>query len=450
MLELLSISIKFFIELLSQLKENIAKDFPFLQGKKLLIACSGGLDSVVLATLMKQLNFEIALAHCNFALRGKESDGDEKFVIGMAKKMGIPVFAETFKTKNFAAEHKVSTQMAARTLRYNWFEEILKDFKFDFLLTAHHLDDDLETFFINLSRGTGLNGLTGIPKKNGKIVRPLLDFSRAEILKYAEENNLKWREDSSNKKPDYLRNKLRLEVLPQFKETNETLLKNFQSTQKYLGSSQNLIEDYMALVYKLVISETKNSYKINIEKLKELPNTDALLYELLNGFGFTEWNDVSNLMDAQTGRQVFSKTHRLLKDRNELVLTEISEENISEEFLVPKSGISFPINVKIEPSTYIGTTEKNTIYVDSEKIKFPLKLRKWRDGDSFQPFGMTGNKKLSKFFKDEKIPLNEKENIWILLSEENIIWVIGHRADGRFKVSGKTKNALKISCHQNS
>jgi len=450
LLELLSISIKFFIELLSQLKENIAKDFPFLQGKKLLIACSGGLDSVVLATLMKQLNFEIALAHCNFALRGKESDGDEKFVIGMAKKMGIPVFAETFKTKNFAAEHKVSTQMAARTLRYNWFEEILKDFKFDFLLTAHHLDDDLETFFINLSRGTGLNGLTGIPKKNGKIVRPLLDFSRAEILKYAEENNLKWREDSSNKKPDYLRNKLRLEVLPQFKETNETLLKNFQSTQKYLGSSQNLIEDYMALVYKLVISETKNSYKINIEKLKELPNTDALLYELLNGFGFTEWNDVSNLMDAQTGRQVFSKTHRLLKDRNELVLTEISEENISEEFLVPKSGISFPINVKIEPSTYIGTTEKNTIYVDSEKIKFPLKLRKWRDGDSFQPFGMTGNKKLSKFFKDEKIPLNEKENIWILLSEENIIWVIGHRADGRFKVSGKTKNALKISCHQNS
>lgn len=436
--------------MLSQLKENIAKDFPFLQGKKLLIACSGGLDSVVLATLMKQLNFEIALAHCNFALRGKESDGDEKFVIGMAKKMGIPVFAETFKTKNFAAEHKVSTQMAARTLRYNWFEEILKDFKFDFLLTAHHLDDDLETFFINLSRGTGLNGLTGIPKKNGKIVRPLLDFSRAEILKYAEENNLKWREDSSNKKPDYLRNKLRLEVLPQFKETNETLLKNFQSTQKYLGSSQNLIEDYMALVYKLVISETKNSYKINIEKLKELPNTDALLYELLNGFGFTEWNDVSNLMDAQTGRQVFSKTHRLLKDRNELVLTEISEENISEEFLVPKSGISFPINVKIEPSTYIGTTEKNTIYVDSEKIKFPLKLRKWRDGDSFQPFGMTGNKKLSKFFKDEKIPLNEKENIWILLSEENIIWVIGHRADGRFKVSGKTKNALKISCHQNS
>ncbi len=430
--------------MLSKFKKTAANIFPFLNGKKLLIACSGGLDSVVLTHLMNSSGFEIGLAHCNFSLRGKESDGDEMFVIGLANKYEIPVFAETFDTKKFAAEHKVSTQMAARTLRYNWFEEILKDFKYDFLLTAHHLDDDLETFFINLSRATGLNGLTGIPKKNENIIRPMLNFSREEILKYAEENNLKWREDSSNKKADYLRNKLRLEVLPKFKETNVSLLKNFQKTQQNLKSSQNLVEDYMALIYKLVITETIDSYKINIPKLKELPHPNAILYELLNDFGFTEWDDISNLLEAQTGKQVFSKTHKLLKNRDELLLTEIISEKFEDEILVSEKGIDSPIILKIEPTKYIGETEKNLIYIDLEKLKFPLKLRKWEEGDSFQPFGMKGKKKLSKFFKDEKIPLNQKDKIWILLSDEKIIWILGHRMDDRFKVTENTKNITKI------
>lgn len=431
--------------MISQLKKHIDQNFPFLKGKKLLIACSGGLDSVVLTNLMKSLNFEIALAHCNFSLRGKESDGDEMFVIGLAKNLGISVFAETFDTKKFAEEHKISTQMAARDLRYTWFAEILKDFKFDYLLTAHHLDDDLETFFINLSRGTGLNGLIGIPKKNNKIIRPLLNFSREEISQYAEENSLKWREDSSNQKTDYLRNKLRLEVLPQFKMANESVLKNFQKTQQNLQASQDIIEDYMVLVYNLIVSEATDSYKINIQKLKELPHTDALLYELLNGFGFTEWEDVSNLLEAQTGKQVFSKTHRLLKNREELLLTEIDSETINDKFLVSEEGINSPIKLKIEPSKYIGETEKNLIYVDFAKLNFPLKLRKWKDGDSFQPFGMKGKKKLSKFFKDEKIALNEKEKIWLLLSDEKIVWVIGYRMDDRFKVTENTKKIMKIT-----
>ncbi|MEH6763272.1 MAG: tRNA lysidine(34) synthetase TilS [Aequorivita antarctica] len=431
--------------MLVRFKQNIETNFSFLIGKKLLVACSGGLDSVTLTHLMNQIDCEIALAHCNFSLRGKESDGDEMFVIGLAKSIEISVFAETFDTKKYAEEHKISTQMAARDLRYTWFSEILKDFKYDYLLTAHHLDDDLETFFINLSRGTGLNGLIGIPKKNNKIVRPLLSFSRVEILQYAEQNNLKWREDSSNKKTDYLRNKLRLEVLPQFKETNEALLKNFQKTQQNMQASQNLIEDYMALVYNLVVTEDTDSYKINIQKIKELPHTSALLYELLNGFGFTEWEDISNLLDAQTGKQILSKTHRLLKNRNELLLTAIDLEIRNDEFLVSEKGISSPINIKIETSKYIGETEKNLIYVASEKLKFPLKLRKWRSGDSFQPFGMEGKKKLSKFFKDEKIALNEKKKIWLLLNDEKIVWVIGHRMDDRFKVNENTKRILKIT-----
>lgn len=431
--------------MLARFKKHIDANFSFLIEKKLLIACSGGLDSVVLTHLIKQLNFEMALAHCNFSLRGKESDGDEMFVIGLAKSLEVPIFAETFNTKKFAEEHKISTQMAARDLRYNWFAEILKDFKYDYLLTAHHLDDDLETFFINLSRGTGINGLIGIPRENNKIIRPLLNFSREEILKYAKANNLKWREDSSNKKADYLRNRLRLEVLPQFKKTSHSVLKNFQRTQRNLQASHHLVEDYMALIYDLVVSEAADSYKINIQRLKELPHSDALLYQLLNGFGFTEWDDVSNLLVAQTGKQVFSKTHQLLKNRGELVLTEISDENTSEEFLVSKEGITSPINLKIEAAKTIGETEKNLIYVASEKLVFPLKLRKWRSGDSFQPFGMKGKKKLSKFFKDEKIPLTEKNKIWLLLSGDTIVWVVGQRIDDRFKVTENTIEILKLT-----
>ncbi|WP_347372706.1 tRNA lysidine(34) synthetase TilS [Aequorivita sp. Q41] len=431
--------------MISSFKKNIENNFPFLIGKKLLVACSGGVDSVVLTHLLKQTGYEIALAHCNFSLRAKESDGDEMFVIGLAKQMEVPVYAETFNTYKFAEEHKISTQMAARTLRYSWFDEVLKNFGYDYLVTGHHQDDDLETFFINLSRGTGLNGLTGIPKKNDNIIRPILNFSREQILRYANNNKLKWREDSSNKKTEYLRNKLRLEVLPKFKETNESLLKNFQKTQNHLQASHNLIEDYMALVYNLVVVEETDFYIINIPKLKELPHTDALLYELLNGFGFTEWEDISSLLNAQTGKQVFSKTHQLLKNRDQLLLSEIKTPNTAEEILVSEAGISTPISLKIEPSEGIGETEKNLIYVALEKLTFPLKLRKWKEGDRFQPFGMKGKKKLSKFFKDEKIPLSEKNKIWILLSNEKIVWILGYRMDDRFKVTDSTKNILKIT-----
>lgn len=431
--------------MLTNFKKHIEENFSFLKGKKSLIACSGGVDSVVLTHLIKNLNLEIALAHCNFSLRGEESDGDEQFVVALAENLDVPIFSETFDTHKYADEQKVSTQMAARTLRYNWFEEILSNFSYDYLLTAHHLDDDLETFFINLSRGTGLNGLTGIPKKNQKVVRPLLNFSREEIVDYAEANKLKWREDSTNQKTDYLRNKLRLEVIPQFKETNENLLKNFKKTQDNLIASQNLIDDYMSLVYKLVISKKSDSYHLNIQKLRELPHTEELLYELLKDFGFTEWNDVSNLLDAQTGKQVLSKTHRLLKNRDELILTEVVINPIDEEYLVTEEGISAPIKLEIEQSMAIGETEKNTIYLDAEKLNFPLKLRKWRKGDSFKPFGMGGSKKLSKFFKDEKLSATEKEKIWVLVDKNEVVWVVGKRMDDTYKVTQKTEKIIKIT-----
>ncbi|PVW15716.1 tRNA lysidine(34) synthetase TilS [Marixanthomonas spongiae] len=439
--------------MLTPFKTHIDANFSFLKGKKLLIACSGGVDSVVLSFLLKKLGFNIGLAHCNFSLRGKESDGDETFVIDWADKLSIPVFVETFDTKVFAKDHKLSTQMAARELRYQWFAEILRNFKYHYVATGHHADDDLETFFINLSRGSGLQGFTGIPEINETIIRPLLPFSRSDIVAFAEENNLKWREDSSNTSTDYLRNKLRHDVLPEYKKATENLLSSFQKTQNYLKDSQDLIEDYMALVYKLAVTENVDGYTLHIEKLQELPHTKAVLYQLLHPFGFTDWPAVSDLLHAQSGKQVFSNSHRLVKDREELLLTKIASnenqpDNTTErkEILIQKntSEISRPLHMEFHPIDRIGTIDSSVIYVDEKKLIYPLTLRKWREGDVFQPFGMKGKKKLSKFFKDEKLSLVAKEKIWVLCSDSEIIWVVGYRADDRFKVSPETTNILKI------
>ncbi|RMA58826.1 tRNA lysidine(34) synthetase TilS [Ulvibacter antarcticus] len=433
--------------MIKKLEKHISEQLSFLQGKKLLIACSGGLDSVVLSYLLRQLKFEIGLAHCNFSLRGKESDQDEEFVVELADSYSVAVYTETFDTKKFAKEHKLSTQMAARQLRYHWFEEIRQDFTYDYIVTGHHADDDLETFLINLSRGTGLKGLTGIQEINELVVRPILPFTRAEILNFAKEKNLYWREDSSNKKADYLRNVLRLNVLPPFKEAAPGVIASLQKTQKHLKDSYSLIEDYLSLVYTLVVQEIPEGYTINIDKLKELPNTNALLYEITSPFGFTDFKAVSELLESQSGKQVFSETHRLLKDRNVLILTEISEKKEEKEFYIKKNQIKItkPFQMELKSIDKIGNITSSTIYVDNDKIDYPLVVRKWQEGDVFFPFGMKGKKKLSKFFKDEKLSLVRKEKIWVLTSNNQIVWVVGYRPDDRFKVDDKTKNILKVT-----
>ncbi|MFT6688475.1 MAG: tRNA(Ile)-lysidine synthase [Saprospiraceae bacterium] len=436
--------------MLQEFNKHIIKDFPFLEGKKLLIACSGGLDSVVLSRLMKELNYNISLAHCNFSLRGLESDEDEFFVNQLADKLSIPIFIKTFETKKYAAEHKVSTQVAARNLRYHWFNELKDENLYDYILTGHHLDDDLETFFINLSRGTGIRGLDGIPSIINSIVRPLLNFSREEILQFAERKNLNWREDSSNASRDYLRNKLRLDVIPNYKEIDSRVLNNFKTTQKNLRMSQNLIDDYMTLIKNLVITQVNNEYHFNVNQLKSLPNTDGLLYELLFPFGFNAWNDISELLSAQTGKQIFSKTHRLIKNREVLILAEINLEEISE--VVVKEGteeIYFPFHLVFSKVNKIIETHENTVYLDRDKISFPLELRHWKEGDAFYPFGMKGKKKLSKLFKDEKLSLVAKEKIWLLCSENEIVWVVGMRLDDRFKTDDNTNEILKIALLEN-
>ena len=432
--------------MLQKLEKHIDQNLSYLKGKKLLIACSGGLDSIVLTDLLYKLKHSIGLAHCNFKLRIEESDQDEAFVEDLADTLSVPFYSQTFETKNYAKEHKLSIQMAARELRYLWFEEIVKDFKYDYLLTAHHADDDLETFFINLSRGTGLKGLTGIPEINNNTVRPLLIFGREEILVYAKQNNLYWREDSSNKKTDYLRNKLRLEVLPEYKKASKDLLKSFQTTRKHLQDAQLLIDDYMMLIYNIAVTQDSEGYHIAISKLEELPNTNALLYELLSPFGFTDFLSISELLSAQSGKQLYSKTHRLLKNRDELLLTEINAESEINSIIISenKKKIDLPFPIEFNSTKKIGNISSSTIYVDKDKLHYPLSLRKWKEGDVFQPFGMKGKKKLSKFFKDEKLSLVSKEKIWVLCSNDQIIWVVGFRPDDRFKVEDTTKQILQI------
>ncbi|MDC7995452.1 tRNA lysidine(34) synthetase TilS [Altibacter sp. HG106] len=427
-------------------QKHLLKTFPDLYQKRVGVACSGGLDSVTLAFLTHQLGYDISLLHCNFNLRGTESDEDAAFVTQLAEQYSVRVYHESFSTETYATDHKRSIQMAARELRYNWFDELLQQEKVDFILTAHHADDSLETFLINAGRGTGLRGLTGIPQQHAHILRPLLPFSRAEILAYAKEEGLYWREDSSNAESKYLRNALRHKVVPAWKEITPNLLDAIATTEQRLKSAHALIEDYMTLVYNLVVTQQADGYALSIEKLQELPNTRALLYELLHPFGFTAWEDIYSLLESQSGKQVFSETHRLLKDRTLLLLTEIPSE-VNTEKTIPETAteITAPIHLRFTSAPHFEVTNAHTVFVDKEHLEFPLTLRKWRSGDVFYPFGMKGKKKLSKFFKDEKLSLAEKEQIWVLCSEEKIVWVVSQRLDERFKVTRNTTELLKIT-----
>jgi tRNA(Ile)-lysidine synthase len=432
--------------LLQELKKHIIHYFPTLVDQKILVACSGGLDSMVLLYMLHQLGFKVGVAHCNFTLRKQESDEDQLFVEKTSKQLKIPVYTKIFDTKKYAITHGLSTQVAARELRYNWFHTLADEHHYDVIATGHHADDDLETFFINLSRGTGLRGLTGIPEQNDRVIRPLLPFSRAQIFQFGKKEHLFWREDSSNAKRDYVRNKLRLDVIPAFKEINKTILQNFKQTQQHLKDSKSLLEDYMILVSRVAVTELDAGFEIDILQLQELPHTNSLLFELLYPFGFTDFKAISNMLESESGKKVLSKEYVLLKDRNRLVVTEKGRKRDETVYFINKTQkkIDTPIVLTLTPTNKVGNIDATTIYVDAAKLVYPLKVRKWREGDVFQPFGMQGKKKLTKFFKDEKLSLVAKENSWLLESGNSVVWLIGLRADDRYKVSNTTQEIIKI------
>ena len=432
--------------MLIKFQNHIEQNFPQLKDKKLLLAVSGGIDSMVLMHLFQQLNYDIAIAHCNFQLRGKESDGDEMLVKEICQDGYIPYFIESFDTEKYSRDNKLSIQLAARKLRYDWFQELLSENQLDYLVTAHHLDDTIETFLINFIRGTGLEGLTGIPAENGKIIRPLLPFSREEIEHYATENKVQWREDSSNASDKYVRNKLRHNIVPTLKELNTGFLESFQNTLYHLQQAKSLVEDATHLVYERVVAKSEQQLKIDLELLLQYPNYKAYLYQWLKEYGFTSWDDIYDLVQAQSGKQVFSETHILLKDRTILQLypkIKLDEQTIY-KIEKEQTNLNFPLNLSFSKAVNISLNVNRIIFVDVDKVQFPLELRKWHKGDYFYPAGMNGKKKLSKYFKDEKYSLLDKENQWLLCSNDQIVWVIGKRADNRYIAHESTQQILKI------
>ena len=402
---------------------------------------------MVLVHLLKQHNCSISLAHCNFGLRSAESDGDEKFVTDYARENNLQIFTTRFDTAAFAYDNKLSVQVAARQLRYIWFNQLMDEHNLDYLLTAHHLDDSIETFMINFIRGTGLEGLTGIPQQNDRTVRPLLPFSRVEIEAYANANTIKWREDSSNASDKYLRNKIRHDIVPVLKTLNTAFDDSFRQTIQSLQQSQSLVHDAAILMYQQVVAEKEGQKHISIEQLRRLPNFKAYLYQWLNPFGFTAWEDIYALTDSQTGKYVISSNYRLLKDRNVLILEPLlAKDKAIYEIEEGVAEITKPLHIKLEyVDKVIHNPTKSMIFVNNNLIKFPLFVRRWQEGDYFYPFGMNGQKKkVSKYFKDEKLSLSEKENTWLLCSGNDIIWIIGRRADERYKAGHATDTILKI------
>ena len=433
--------------MLEAFRKHIEKTFPELFDSKFIIACSGGLDSMVLTELCLNCGLKFDLAHCNFRLRGKESDADEKFVSTYAEKINRLFHVTHFDTVGYVNQHKVSVQMAARELRYSWFTQILSHNNIPFLLTAHHSNDSLETFIINLSRGTGIDGLTGIPAKTKHIRRPLLPFSRAQLERYALEHKLQWREDGSNTDTKYLRNKIRLEVIPQLMELHPSFLDNFKNTQHFLGQTEAIASTYLQRLKEGLFIGQDKKYKISVKALKELSPLDAYLYGLFNEYGFTEWDNLKVLLDAMSGKQLVSNTHILVKDRNYLLLSPLIEDNLKVPlYLVEENSehIELPVSLKFSMVNERYDNTESEIYIQKNELKYPLVIRKWKKGDYFCPLGFQGKKKLSKFFKDEKIDILSKQEIWLLCSDNQIVWVIGMRADHRFRVTDNNKEILKI------
>ena len=400
---------------------------------------------MVLADLSAKCGMDFTLVHCHFGLRGRESDADAKLVEDRAKQLNKKFLVRHFNTIDYVKQHKVSVQIAARELRYAWFNEIMKNSGTNTLVTAHHADDNLETFLINLSRGTGIDGLTGIPERTDSIARPLLSFSRQQIKTYAETEDIKWREDRSNADTKYLRNNIRHRIVPLLKELNANFLQHFGETQRYLGQTASIADEHIRELKDSLFLKEGEILKIPVKALTGLQPLSGYLYGFFKEYGFTEWNDIEHLLHAMSGKEVRSKSHRLVKDRAFLLLTEINAVN-NETYHIQENEakIEKPVSLRIGKADAISETGAHILYVAKKALKYPLTIRKWRQGDYFYPLGMQGKKKLSKFFKDEKLDVITKQKQWLLCSEGAIVWVVGRRADERFKVSEASDEILKF------
>lgn len=435
--------------MLQSFKTFIQKEKLFNPSEKTLLTVSGGIDSVVMCELFYQAKLNFGIAHCNFQLRDDESDGDEVFVEKLAEKYAVPFHSVSFDTSAYSKKNKLSIQIAARQLRYNWFEETREQFNYNFIATAHHLDDSIESFFINLIRGTGISGLHGILPKQGKIIRPILFSTKKEIDFFAKKNKLKHHEDSSNASDKYVRNKIRHHVISVLKELNPNLESTIKNNIQHLRDVEQIYKKEIENKRSKLIKQEKNSFIISISQLKKLTPLSTYLFEFLKPYNFNAAvvNEIIESLDATSGKQFFSETHRLIKDRDLLIL-EVRQKMQDLKFHVKKSQKELMVNdFKLSFKSEISNPKSQIIKspliacLDFNKLEFPLEIRKWETGDVFYPLGMKGKKKLSDFFIDKKLSISQKENTWLLTSNGKIAWIIGQRIDDRFKITDKT---LKI------
>ena len=438
---------------MDKFQENLIKNCGFIKGQKVLVALSGGADSVALLHMMDSLKIEVFAAHCNFNLRGEESDNDEQFVVNFCQDLNVELFRKSFNTKEYAQEKGISIEMAARDLRYAWFNQILESKKLDWIATGHHRDDSIETFFLNLSRGTGIKGLSGIKPVYGNVIRPMLCFSRCEVEEYCNNNKLIYRTDSSNLETIYLRNKVRNQIIPLFKELNPSFMNTMEENMLHLGQISNFFQNYIEEIKEDVVVEQDEKLLISLKHIVNFIDIKLVLFELLHPYGFNGAviNELVDCIEREvSGKQFYSENYRIIKDRfNLILLPKVEKHNIETFYInIDDNELVDPIRLKlknnIESIGYKIDTRKQIAQFDSDLLDFPLTIRKWHQGDFFKPLGMSNFKKLSDFFIDNKFSINDKEEVWLLLSGEDIIWIIGHRTDDRYKITKNTKKITKI------
>ncbi len=439
--------------MLNRLIDFVTKKKLFSNSEKILLAVSGGIDSMVMLHLFDRAGFNFAVVHCNFQLRGFESDADEKFVSEYCATHGIIFFNRKFDTTEYAGMNGISIEMAARELRYRYFEEVRTLNQFDFIATAHHQDDLIETFFLNLTRKSGIRGLSGMDEKTGYLIRPMLFTSRSEIEEYASLNEVNYREDSSNREQVYQRNFIRHTLLPQFEMLNPAARKNILQSISYLKEAQNVYESYLTPRIGKILKSAEKFEVIPINELLNIEFPELILYEILSIFGFTSAvsSEVFSGLGSGSGKQYFSATHRVIKDRDRLLITP-REKSSSGPYYIEEGDLElfYPFRISVENyanQEFRIPSDASVACLDKNLLEFPLMIRRWEPGDYFQPLGLKGIKKVSDFLIDEKVSIPEKENTWLVISGRKIAWIIGRRIDERFRITAETRSIylLKIS-----
>lgn len=418
---------------------------------RILLAVSGGIDSVVMAHLFKEAGYDCCLAHCNFQLRGDDSERDESFVRSLAAYLEFPIMIKRFDVEAEMKEHGISLQMAARDLRYTWFEDLMAQRSMDRLATAHNQNDAIETFFLNLSRGSGIRGLKGISPRRGRIIRPLLFASRAQIETYQKRQKIEYREDSSNRETKYQRNKIRHDVLPVMEQINPGFMEAMEGNMERLGEVFQIYDQFIQKTREKLFTEKQGKITIAIKELRTLHPLRTWLYELFSPYGFTpmQCEGIERIMETGPGRQSISTTHRLFMDRDKMILVPTVSPSFERFYLddaEKQSSLPFPMDMDVLDREDLDSIpgDPNTACLDLDTFEFPLLIRRWMHGDYFYPLGMEQNKKLSDFFVDEKVPVPEKEGIWILASGKKIVWIMGYRIDNRFRITSSTSRVLRL------